>query len=96
MKLPGYAFTEIIILQFLDVSAEYPLCGRSAEMVDKGLEFWTAGQFLDNHGPGGTVVCHLVSYKSEKKGSKNGSEVAGFFVFSHIHMIGYFRLAWVK
>ncbi len=33
-----------------------------------------------------------LALKERKFGSREESEVAGFFVFSHIRMIGYFRL----
>ncbi len=41
-------------------------------------------------------VSILYFQPKEKKGSREASEVASFFVFSHIRRMGYFRLGWVK
>ncbi len=42
------------------------------------------------------TIFHSNLYETKKNGSRGESKVFGFFVFSHIRMMGYFRLGLVR
>ena len=52
--------------------------------------FWT--ERADSESPLRSTLAKLHTINLKKNGSMEESEVAGFFVFSHMRMKGYFRL----